>query len=257
MQLAKTKPLFAWEALDDSPTLGTIRTFLAAIPDEPLLESLRRARGKGRNDYPIHVLWGTLLLAILLRHQTIEACLEELKRNPTLALLIGIESETAVPKPHNMSRFLATLGEADHLTHLRAIFAVMVQRLGRVVPDLGRDTAGDSTHLAGRRAESERLQQIELEQGLPQPTGGRKEYCDEAGNVTKIVEWFGYKLHLLVDVKHEVVLAYRVTDTKTGDNAVIGDLVAQAKENLPPERIRTLAYDKAADDSAVHELLAE
>jgi hypothetical protein len=257
LKIAQTKPLFAWDALEDSPTLGTIRTFLAAIPDEALLDSLRRARGKGRNDYPVHVLWGTLLLAIVLRHATMDACLEELQRNPALCLLIDIESERAVPKPYNMSRFLATLGEEDHLVHLREIFAVMVKRLGQVVPDLGRDTAGDSTGLAGRAAESERLQKAELEQGLPQPTGGRKEYKDDDGHVTKIVEWFGYKLHLLVDVKHEVVLSYRITNTKAGDNELIGDLIAQGKQNLPPERIRTLAYDKAADDRAVHELLHE
>jgi hypothetical protein len=255
MKIAATKPLFAWDELEDSPTLTTIRTCLAAFPDDDLLDSLRRARGNGRNDYPVHVLWGTLLLAILLRHPSIDACLEELKRNPALRLLIAIETENAVPKPHNMSRFLATLGEADHLVHLRKIFDVLVQRLGQVVPDLGRDTAGDSTGLAGRAAESSSLQQAEAKQGLPQPTGGRKEYKDDDGTVTKIVEWFGYKLHLLVDVKHEVVLAYQITNTKEGDNEKIGALVTQAKQNLPPQRIRTLAYDKAADDGAVHELL--
>jgi Transposase DDE domain len=71
------------------------------------------------------------------------------------------------------------------------------------------------------------------------------------------VEWFGYKMHLLVDVKHEVVLSYRITDTKVGDNEMIGDLLQQAKKNLPEDRIETMAYDKAADDGAVHELLHE
>jgi hypothetical protein len=195
------------------------------------------------------------LLAIVLRHHTMDACLEELKRNPALRLLIGIESEAAVPKPYNLSRFMATLGEAEHLPHLRTIFEMMARRLGQVVPDLGRDTAGDSTGLAGRAADSEPLQKAERKQGLPQPSGGRKEYTDDDGTVTKVVEWFGYKLHLLVDVKHEVVLAYEVTDTKTGDNEMIGTLVDQAKQNLPAGRLRTLAYDKAADDGAVHELL--
>ena len=40
----------------------------------------------------------------------------------------------------------------------------------------------------------------ETDQGLPQPTGGRKQYTDEAGQVVKVVEWFGYKLHLPVGV---------------------------------------------------------
>src|ERR1700678_1647477 len=111
MKMPISKPLFAWDELEDSPSLNTIRTCLDAVPDAVLLQSLRQARGKGRDDYPIHVLWGTLLLAIALRHPSMDACLQELHRNPALRLLIGIEAEDKVPKPHNMSRFLASLGE--------------------------------------------------------------------------------------------------------------------------------------------------
>lgn len=257
MFVAITKPLFAWDALEDSPSLQSIRSVLEAIPDGALLASLRQARGRGRDDYPVSVLWGTLVLAIVLRHVTMDACLQDLGRNPALRLLIGIEHETKVPKPHNMSRFLSVLGEQPHLTHLRQTFDVMAKRLGLVVPDLGKDTAGDSTALAGRAAESQRLRDDEVAQGLPQPTGGRKEYHDDNGTVTKVIEWFGYKLHLLVDVKHEVVLAYHITNTKTGDNDMIPELVHQAQDNLPADRLQTLAYDKAADDSAVHEFLHE
>ena len=136
-------------------------------------------------------------------------------------------------------------------------------------PDLGQATAGDSTALKARRRRCDRPQtqekqgkeggsgpcggrgpakKIELDrQGLPQPSGGRKEYKDDEGKVTKVVEWFGYKLHLLVDVKHEVALIYRVSATKAGDNEMIRRLVEQAKENLPKGRIHTLAYDKAAE----------
>jgi hypothetical protein len=100
--------------------------------------------------------------------------------------------------------------------------------------------------------------QIEYDDhGLPQPAGGRKEYQDEHGVVPKVVEWFGYKSHLLVDVRHEVVVAHRVTSPKTGDKETIADLVAQAQANLPTERIETLAYAKAADDDKVHEALRD
>lgn len=257
MLIATTKPLFAWDALEDSPALQTIRAFLQAIPDARLLASLHAARGRGRDDYPVTVLWGTLLLAIGLRHVTMTACLEELQRNAPLRLLIGVVTEDQVPKPHNVSRFVATLGEEPHLSLLRQVFDSMVQRLGKAIPDLGKATAGDATALAGRAAESATLRAAEQAQGLPQPSGGRKEYKDDDGNVTKIVEWFGYKLHLLVDVKHEVTLAYQITDTKAGDNELVGALLTQAKHNLPAERIETLAYDKAADDGQVHALLHE
>jgi hypothetical protein len=255
VKIALTKPLFAWDALEDSASLQTLREFLGTLPDEKLLDSLRQARGKGRDDYPVTALWGTFLLAIVLRHHTMDACLQELERNPALRLLVGIEAEEHVPKAHNMSRFAATLGEAAHLPLLHEVFDVLVQRLGAVVADFGQDTAGDSTGLAGRAAESPALRRAEEAQGLPQPSGGRKEYKDDDGKITKVVEWFGYKLHLLVDVKHEVTLAYQITDTKAGDKELIADLLAQAKASLPPGRIRTLADGKAADDGQVHELL--
>ena len=193
MRIAVTKALFAWDALEDSPSLKSIRILLEAIPDHALLESLREARGKGRDDYPVEVLWGTLLLAIALRHVSTDACLEDLQRNPALRLLIGIETEDKVPDADNMSRFLAKLGEEPHLTPLRRVFDVMAKRLGLAVGDLGKDTAGDSTSLSGRAAMSEKLRAAEAEQGLPQPTGGKKEYKDDDGKVTHVVEWFAHR----------------------------------------------------------------
>jgi len=124
------------------------------------------------------------------------------------------------------------------------------------VPDLGRHTAGDATALNARSKKDPEAVAEEVGQGLPQPSGGKKEYTDAEGQVVKVVEWFGYKCHLLVDVKHEVPLAYRVTDTKAGDNELVPALVAQAKANLPAGRIRTLAYDRAADDEEVHQALS-
>jgi hypothetical protein len=134
------------------------------------------------------------------------------------------------------------------------IFNNMVEELGLAVPDLGKDTAGDSTALHARRKD-ETGSQAEVAEGLPQPSGARKEYKDADGKVTKIFEWFGYKLHLLVDAKHEVVLAYEVTTANSADNQTIPDLVRQGQANLPEGRIETLAYDKAADDGDVHKLL--
>jgi hypothetical protein len=253
MIIAQTKPLFAWDCLEDSPSLKTIRDLLATLPDGALLESLRSARGKGRNDYPVHVLWGVVVLTIALRHPHTEACLAELKRNEPLRRLIGIDSEDGVPSKWNMSRFEETLGEEPHRAHLQAIFQKLIARLGAAVPDLGKDTAGDATGLSARRSRSRKAPAAEAD--LPQAAGGRKEYTDDSGTVTKVVEWFGFKLHLLVDVKHEVALAYQITSANAGDGETLPALVEQACGVLPAGRIRTLAYDKAADSNEVHEVL--
>jgi hypothetical protein len=255
MRIHITQPLFAWDALEDSPSIQTLRDFLHAIPDGPLLAALRQARGKGRNDHPVSVLWGVVLLTIVLRHVTFEACLDELRRNADLRRLIGIDGESNVPDKWNLSRFLEFLGHESHLKHLRAVFDYLVERLGVAVPDLGQHTAGDATALSGRAKKNAQQVADETRQGLPQPSGGRKEYQDDEGKVTKVVEWFGYKLHLIVDVQHEVSLGYRITDAKAGDNELLPEVLSQARANLPPGRIKTLAFDKAADDGAVHEWL--
>ena len=68
MSLYSTDSLFAWNRLDDSPDLKTIRDFFEAIPDGRLVEALATHRGKGRNDRPIRVLWFCVVLQRLLRH---------------------------------------------------------------------------------------------------------------------------------------------------------------------------------------------
>lgn len=257
MLLHAADPLFAWGELEDCPSLATIRDLLHALPDAALLEGLQRARGHGRDDYPLRRLWHVVLLTVALRHVSFNACLAELHRNPALCRLLGVTAEEQIPRGHNLSRFLELLGQPPHLGALRAVFDELARRLGRAVPRLGRDTAGDATALSGRAKADPGAVKAELAQGLPQPSGGKKEYRDDEGKVVKVYEWFGYKLHLLVDVKHEVALAYHVSDTKAGDNERVAALLEQACANLPEGRIKTLAYDKAADDEAVHAALRE
>jgi len=258
MRIPVTRPLFAWDCLEDSPSLRTVADFLHALPDSKLLNALRRWRGHGRDDYPVTALWGVCVLTPLLRHITIEATLGELRRNKGLRELLGIDSEDHVPKKWNVSRFQKVLGAEPHLSLLREMFDVMVRRLADAVPGLGRRTAGDATGLSARPQRSKGPKGT-----LDLPTGGRKEYLDDEGKVTKVVEWFGYKLHLLADVDHEVALGYQVSSANRGDNELLPDLVEQARANLGDDlesdpkdsRIETLAYDKAADTEAVHEFL--
>src|SRR5262245_58117822 len=90
MRLFVTDPLFAWLRLEDLPQLSTLAQLLQVLPDQELLDGLRSARGRGRDDFPVERLWGVVLLAVALRHHSFESCLAELHRNPSLCRLIGI-----------------------------------------------------------------------------------------------------------------------------------------------------------------------
>src|SRR3954454_12462478 len=176
MLLHATDPLFAWARLEDHPCLATLRDLLEMLPDQQLLDGLRQARGKGRDDFPVEVLWGAVVFTVALRHPSFSACLDELHRNPALYRLLGIRSVAGIPNDYNLSRFLDVLGQEPHLGRARAIFDVLVRRLGACVPDLGEHTAGDSTGLSGRAKKDPDAVAEEVAQGLPQPSGGKKEY---------------------------------------------------------------------------------
>lgn len=253
MRIPTTGKLFDWESLDDSPDLKTVRLFLELLPDAKLLAALRLRRYKGRDDYPIVVLWRVHWIRYALRHATMEDCLAELRRNPALREVALIPSVRDVPKPWNMSRFAEALGEPASLVLLQEMFEQLVRKLGILVPELGRHTAGDSSSLSARGDSKDSARK---DTSLPQPSGGRKEYRDDKDVITRVYEWFGYKFHLLVDVKHEVILAWRITSATASDVGEIPELVRQAKAHLPEGRMETLAYDKAADSSDIHLHLA-
>jgi hypothetical protein len=181
MVIPAAKPLFAWDELEDSPSLHTIKQLLDALPDAKLLDSLRNARGKGRNDYPVHVLWGVVVLRVVLRHLTTEAVLGELRRNAGLRALIGIDSEADVPKPWNLSRFEghARPGAASHALE-RDLLCSSNASASRS-PRTGSMPPATPTRLSaaevGRGAGEE-------QGGLAPDSGGRKEYTDDEGKVT-------------------------------------------------------------------------
>jgi hypothetical protein len=232
----------AWQCLEDHPALVTIRRLLECIPDGRLLESLRAARGRGRNDYPVRVLWRVVLLSILLRHKDVEACLGELQRNPTLQEIVGIASTKEIPHGWNVSRFLETLGQEPHRSLLQEVFRVMVQRLGLAVPDLGQHTAGDSTWLNARRTRADARAQKEQAE---RPAAARK---TPARTDKSAGSWSG-------SASSCICLSIRATKSpwrtrsarrKPATTKCCRAWWTKPRGNLPPARIKTLAYDKAA-----------
>lgn len=121
-------------------------------------------------------------------------------------------------------------------------------------PDLGRKTAGDSKAIPsfGRPVRDEQKQQ--------EPDGRRDTDADWGGKTykgvhkngsawEKVVKWFGYKLHLLVDSAYELPLAFRLTKAPAGDAPELLPLVDQLTERHPgvAERWEEPGAECAAD----------
>ena len=168
MIIHAAKPLFAWDCLEDSPSLQTIKDLLAALPDAKLLDSLRTARGKGRNDYPVTVLWGVDRACGSPRGiSPPRPCSPNCAATKDSAGSSASSRRPACPRSGTCRGSRTSLGQEPHRTLLKEIFNVLIRRLGVAVADLGRDTAGDATALSARRKPEEAAQE-EIDEGLPQ-----------------------------------------------------------------------------------------
>jgi hypothetical protein len=67
----------------------------------------------------------------------------------------------------------------------------------------------------------------------------------------KIVKWFGYKLHLVVDLTYELPVAFKVTKASDADISEGHALLKQIEQKQPEivKAAETLAADKAYDDT--------
>ncbi|MBM4059901.1 MAG: sulfatase [Planctomycetes bacterium] len=146
-----------------------------------------------------------------------------------------------------MSWFRANLGQPEFLVLIRQIFDKQVAEPGATVPDLGAHAAADANRL-GTRTECATPSECSAEATLPAPVGGKKEHRDDDGAITHVASWLGYELHLLVDTRHEVPLAFEVTSADAPDHQHVATLVDQAQAALPAGRMKTMAYDKADGD---------
>ncbi|GAW32790.1 hypothetical protein JDF658_25550, partial [Carboxydocella sp. JDF658] len=73
--------LFEWTEIQTIGDLVRLRLVLDYMPDEELMRTLERSRGKGRNDYPVRAIWNSILAGIVFQHESVEKLRRELARN--------------------------------------------------------------------------------------------------------------------------------------------------------------------------------
>jgi hypothetical protein len=71
--------------------LERLQLVLEGLNDEPLMRNLEAKRGKGRNDYPIRVLWNLLIAMKIFGHKTIASLRREALRNSQLRKICGLD----------------------------------------------------------------------------------------------------------------------------------------------------------------------
>lgn len=241
--------LFGWNEIEKLGDLERLRLVLEHIPDEDLMQALERKRSKGRNDYPVRAVWNSLLAGIVFQHSSIESLRRELKRNAQLRDMCGFEGE--VPPAWVYTRFMKTL--VGYAFMVDGLFDNLVQQIRKALPDFGRHLAMDSKAIPSFAKGKNRNEAADGRRDTDADYG-KKEYrgVDKDGKLwEKIVKWFGYKLHLVVDATYELPVAFKVTKASAADITQGHALLDQMQERQPEilEVAETLTADRGYDDT--------
>lgn len=222
------------------------------------MRTLEERRGRGRDEFPIRVIWNSIIAGVVFGHTTIESLRRELLRNAELRQVCGFDvllGADAVPKAWNYSRFFVNL--FAHQTEIDAMFDRMVADVAEALPDLGRILAVDSKAIqsAGKKpkdpkAEPDGRRDLDADWGAKTYRG-----TDKDGKAwEKVKHWFGYKLHLIVDATHELPIAYEVTKASVSDPTRLLPLVEIVAKRHPEVIARTefLPADRAYDSREIY-----
>jgi len=224
------------------------------MDDETLMVRLEARRGKGRNDYPVRMMWNLIIAMILFGHRTVASFRRELQRNSQLRWICGLDDygpkKHLVPPSRVFSQFFRLLiGEQEAIDK---IFKALALKIGVELPSFGEQLAGDGKFLdsytkhaakvsnpnAGYRAERDAVW-----------AGKEYHYTDKNGKEQVKTEWhYGFKAHIICDVKTELPVAYNVLAANSDERRTMMDLVSQLPDDLK-ERAKTLALDKGYDST--------
>jgi len=223
--------IFGWEEIEELGDLERLRLVLEYMPDEELMRQLEKERYKGRDDYPVRAMWNSILAGIVFQHETIEKLRRELARNGQLREMCGFWGK--VPQAWVYTRFLKKV--LKHTEEVDKIFEKLVEQLRELLPDFGKRLAIDSKAISSF-AKGKNGNQTPDGRRDTDADYGKKEYRgrNKDGSLwEKIVKWFGYKLHLVVDATYELPVAYKVTKASAPDIKEGHALLEQMEEKQP------------------------
>jgi hypothetical protein len=252
MSIISQISMFSWEnEIEVLGDLKRLKLVLENMPDEIFMRKLENERGNGRNEYPVRAMWNALIAMIVLGHPRFADLIRELRRNVQLRYMCGFECLEKVPGPDNMSRFVAKL--EIHGEDIMSVFVELSEMLYELLPDFGESLALDSKWVwssANRRSarkEPDGRSETDAE-------WGRKDYSgthEDGKEWSKTLKCFGFKMHVLVDAKYELPVAF-ISSGANGSDIVYGKkLLEQIEKDRPYiiQRCRYFTADRAYDDT--------
>ena len=251
MATDRSMPFF-WDDVERLPEPRRLEFVLDNLPDAAVVEALEAGRGRGRDEYPVGAMWRALVAGMVFGHESAASLLREPGRNPALLGLSGFDplgrqaptrravERTAdgraavvhlpsprrdgVPTAWAFSRFVAGVAKLeDEVGAVSGMVAALRRRLMDELPGFGRhlgydDKAVDS-HSTGRaKAATGKPSDPDADWGKHETHGVD---AKTGRSWTKVKTWFGYGLHLIADVEHEIPVWFEVTKASASEHPAL------------------------------------
>jgi len=253
MAIIPQQTFFVWSEIENLGDLERLNLVLEYMPDEELMRELEKERRNGRDDYPVRAMWNSILAGIVYQHPSIESLRRELLRNGQLRFMCGFR-KGKVPEAYVYSRFFKKLFEKEEM--INEMFNKLVDELEELLPGFGKNLAIDGKAISSL---SKRENKNKKEDGRRDLDGdwGKKEYrgVREDGTAwSKVVKWFGYRLHLIVDADYELPVAFELTKASTSEVKQAHKMIEELGRKHPEliEKCETMVADRGYDDTKLY-----
>ena len=253
MAIIPQQTFFVWSEIENLGDLERLNLVLEYMPDEELMRELEKERRNGRDDYPVRAMWNSILAGIVYQHPSIESLRRELLRNGQLRFMCGFR-KGKVPEAYVYSRFFKKLFEKEEM--INEMFNKLVDELEELLPGFGKNLAIDGKAISSL---SKRENKNKKEDGRRDLDGdwGKKEYSGvrEDGTAwSKVVKWFGYRLHIIVDADYELPVAFELTKASTSEVKQAHKMIEELDRKHPEliEKCETMVADRGYDDTKLY-----
>ena len=232
--------------------LERLQLALEGLGDETLMKRLETQRGNGRNDYPVRVLWNLIIAMKVFGHRTVASFRRELGRNSQLRKICGLNDfgrkKHLVPPARVFTKFIKLLSSEQE--EIDRMFTETVAGLQEEVPSFGESLAGDGKFLDSYASNPSKKPNLKAgERAEKDAAWAGKEYyhTDKNGKEQVKTEWhYGFKAHLICDIKTELPVAYSVLAANSDEKKTMMNMLSK----LPCELRSRAAYlmlDKGYD----------
>jgi hypothetical protein len=254
MAIISQQRLFVWKEIEELGDLERLKLVIETLPDDNLMRIMEKERANGRNKYPVRAVWNSILAGVVFQHISNESLRRELLRNAQLREMCGFYGPESTPPKWVYSRFVKKL--IKHTEEIEKIFEDLVTKISEILPNFGEDLAIDSKAIQSLAPKESKDGESEKEDGRKDTDAnwGRKEYRGKKTDGSmweKVIKWFGYKVHLIVDANYELPVAYSVTKASEPDINEAHKMMDELKKKRPQilEKAETLEADRGYDDT--------